>query len=164
MIRKAMCILAGATLLAGCETQDATQAEASVRSSADPESVLVRTSDLVWSDLGLVPGVDIAVLSGNPAGPGHYVVRLRFPPDTRMPAHWHPAVEYATILSGTLLLAMGEVEDPDLLETHTAGTFMVVPARQAHYGRSVDEVVIELSGPGPYEVVFVDDADDPRIQ
>ena len=124
--------------------------------------VMTQPSELVWADLGLVPGVQVVVLSGDPSKAGHYVLRLKFPPDTRMPAHWHPKVEYATILSGTLLLAMGEEEIAENLKAYPAGTFSVVPPRMAHYGRSVDEVIIELSGPGPYEVVFVNDADDPR--
>jgi quercetin dioxygenase-like cupin family protein len=124
--------------------------------------VAQRSSDLTWSDLGLVPGVQIAVLSGNPGEAGHYVLRLKFPPNTRMPAHWHPQAEYATILSGTLLLGMGTEEKPEGLEPYAPGSFLVVPPGMSHYGMSTDEVIFELSGPGPYEVVFVDDADDPR--
>jgi quercetin dioxygenase-like cupin family protein len=124
--------------------------------------VATRAGDLVWNDLGLIPGVKIAVLSGNPGQPGHYVVRLKFPANTRMPAHWHPLAEYATLLSGTLLLGMGEKEDPAALQPYLPGTFLVVPPRMPHYGRSEGEAIFELSGPGPYEVVFVNPADDPR--
>jgi quercetin dioxygenase-like cupin family protein len=117
---------------------------------------------LAWSNLGLGPGVQITVLSGDPSKAGHYVLRLKFPPNTRMPAHWHPQAEFATILSGTLMLGMGAEEKPEELQPYTAGSFLVVPPRMSHYGMSTDEVIFELSGPGPYEVVFVNDADDPR--
>jgi quercetin dioxygenase-like cupin family protein len=79
-----------------------------------------------------------------------------------MPAHWHPQAEYATVLSGTLMLGMGTEEKPEGMQAYPPGSFLVVPPRMAHYGMSTDEVVFELSGPGPYEVVFVNDADDPR--
>jgi quercetin dioxygenase-like cupin family protein len=150
-----------AALTVGC---DAVQ-----RGSVDPvnhyaasEMIAARASDLSWSDLGLVPGVQIAVLSGDPGKSGHYVLRLKFPPNTRMPAHWHPKVELATILSGTLMLGMGTEEKPEALQPYSPGSFLVVPPRMSHYGVSTDDVVFELSGPGPYEVVFVNDADDPR--
>ena len=129
---------------------------------AASEMVATRSSELSWSDLGLVPGVQIAVLSGDPSKAGHYVLRLKFPPNTRMPAHWHPQAEYATILSGTLMLGMGTEEKSEGLQPYSPGSFLVVPPRMAHYGMSTDEVIFELSGPGPYEVVFVNDADDPR--
>lgn len=162
MKKMTLYFLAGcAVLLVGQSAQGAA-AEAQAE-SAVPEMVALQPADLTWSDLGLVPGVQIAVLSGDPSQPGHYVLRLKFPPDTRMPAHWHPRVEYATILSGTLMLAMGEEEIAEDLQAYPAGSFLVAPPRMAHYGRSVDEVIFELSGPGPYEVVFVDPADDPRI-
>ena len=124
--------------------------------------VATGASDLVWNDLGLIPGVKIAVLHGNPGQPGHYVLRLKFPPNTRMPAHWHPRAEYATLLSGTLSIAMGEKEDPAALRPYAPGSFFVVPPRMPHYGKSEDEAILELSGPGPYEVVFINPADDPR--
>jgi quercetin dioxygenase-like cupin family protein len=79
-----------------------------------------------------------------------------------MPAHWHPRAEYATILTGALQIGMGEKEDSAALQLYAAGSFFVMPPKMPHYGKSQDETIIELSGPGPYEVVFVNPADDPR--
>ena len=160
MKRAARCAIACSVVLLGCQSRPP-QFDASSH-YATSKMVATKATDLMWNDLGLIPGVTIALLNGNPSQPGHYVVRLKFPPNTRMPAHWHPQVEYATILSGTLMLGMGEKEDPAALQPYTAGSFLVVPPRMAHYGKSEDEVTIELSGPGPYEVVFVNPADDPR--
>jgi quercetin dioxygenase-like cupin family protein len=159
-----LCVITVSLLLSACA---ATQPSAPGGFNAsghysDSRMVASRPQQLVWNDLGLIPGVKIAALHGNPTQAGHYVLRLKFPANTRMPAHWHPLVEYATIVSGTLLLGMGEREDPSSLQGYEAGSFFVIPPRMAHYGRSQDEVVIELSGPGPYDVVFVDPSDDPR--
>ena len=134
----------------------------SVATSSNDRAVIVRADSLSWADLGLIPGVKIAVLHGNPQDTGTYTLRLRFPAGTRMPAHWHPKVEYATLISGALRLGMGEREDSATTMLVEPGTFLVAPARMAHYGRAREETVIQLSGPGPYEVVFVDPADDPR--
>ncbi len=117
---------------------------------------------LEWNDLGLIPNVKIAVLQGNPGAAGYYTLRLLFPAGTRMPAHWHPRVEYATVVSGTVMLGMGEKEDTSAMTPFPAGSFILAPAKMAHYGRSADDVVIQLSGPGPYEITFVNPADDPR--
>jgi quercetin dioxygenase-like cupin family protein len=161
MKRAARCAVACSVALLGCQSRIPQQLDASSH-YATSKMVATRASDLAWNDLGLIPGVKIALLSGNPGQPGHYALRLKFPPNTRMPAHWHPQAEYATILAGTLMLGMGEKEDAAALQQYTAGTFFVVPPHMAHYGKSEDEVIIELSGPGPYEVVFVNPADDPR--
>ena len=56
-------------------------------------------SDLQWGDLtapGFAPGAKIAVLHGNPAGPGGFVLRLQFPDGYQIPVHWHPTGENAT--------------------------------------------------------------------
>lgn len=161
MKRTAFCAFASCVVLLGCESRQPSGLDASSHYPA-AKMVAMQASDLVWNDLGLIPGVKIAVLNGNPGEQRHYVVRLKFPPNTRMPAHWHPRAEFATILSGTLLLGMGEKEDLAAVQPYAAGTFFVVPPRMPHYGKSEDEVIFELSGPGPYEVVFVDPADDPR--
>ncbi len=134
----------------------------SVATSSNDRAVIVRADSLAWADLGLIPGVKIALLHGNPQDTGTYTLRLRFPAGTRRPAHWHPKVEYATLISGALWLGMGEREDSAKTKLVERGAFLVAPARMAHYGRAREETVIQLSGPGPYEVVFVDPADDPR--
>lgn len=158
---KRTAVIGCCVLLLGCASRQPPVLDTSAH-YASSRMVITQPTGISWSDLGLIPGVKIAVLHGTPAQQGHYVVRLKFPPNTRMPAHWHPQVEHATILAGTLLLAMGEKEDSAAVQRYTAGSFLVVPPRMAHYGKSIDETTIELSGPGPYEVVFVNPADDPR--
>jgi mannose-6-phosphate isomerase-like protein (cupin superfamily) len=124
--------------------------------------VIARPDSLTWMDLGLIPGVKLAVLQGNPQDTGSYTLRLRFPAGARMPAHWHPRVEYATVIAGELQLGMGEREDSTSTTLVGPGTFLVAPSRMAHYGWARRETVLQLSGPGPYEVIFVNPADDPR--
>lgn len=155
-------ILAILVLPMVCEAQQSATND-TAPNYAVSEMIAKLPSNLDWTDLGLIPEVQIAILSGDPSSEGHYVLRLKFPPETRMPAHWHPKVEYATIISGSLNLGMGMEEHADSMKVFPAGSFLVVPPETSHYGRSQDEVIIELSGPGPYEVVFVDDNDDPRL-
>jgi quercetin dioxygenase-like cupin family protein len=161
MRQPVVCALAYCVLLLACKSQAPANLDTSSHYAAS-KMVATRGGDVAWSDSGLIPGVTLAVLNGNPGQQGHYVLRLKFPPNTRMPAHWHPNAEYATILTGALQIGMGDKEDSAALQQYAAGSFFVVPPKMPHYGKSQDETIIELSGPGPYEVVFVNPADDPR--
>ena len=67
-------------------------------------------SDMKWADLpSLPPGAKIAVLEGpmNEAVP--FTARLKLPAGYQIPAHWHPATERITVLSGTFYMGMGDV-------------------------------------------------------
>jgi quercetin dioxygenase-like cupin family protein len=103
----------------------------SVATSSNDRAVIVRADSLAWADLGLIPGVKIALLHGNPQDTGTYTLRLRFPAGTRMPAHWHPKVEYATLISGALWLGMGEREDSAKTNAGGAGR---IPRRTSAHG------------------------------
>lgn len=71
------------------------------------------------------PGaVQIAVLYGDPAKPGLYVVRLKLPGGARVMPHTHPEeVRTLTVLSGTLYFGFGEQSDESKLTPYPAGTF-----------------------------------------
>ena len=74
----------------------------------------VSANSITWSDAnvpGFAPGMKIAVVQGNPDSAGLYTLRLSFPDGYRFPPHWHPMAENVTVLSGTLLVAMGERAD-----------------------------------------------------
>ncbi|HEU4747538.1 MAG TPA: DUF4440 domain-containing protein, partial [Gemmatimonadaceae bacterium] len=54
---------------------------------------------LTWTDLvvpGFPAGAKRAVLHGNPAGTGDYVLRLQFPDGFQVPVHWHAKAEHVT--------------------------------------------------------------------
>lgn len=60
---------------------------------------MVTPGTLKWSDVpSLPPGAKIALIEGpmNEAVP--FTVRIRFPANYRLPAHWHPAIERVTEL------------------------------------------------------------------
>ncbi|MFL5594657.1 MAG: DUF4440 domain-containing protein, partial [Gemmatimonadaceae bacterium] len=99
----------------------------------------VANSALAWSDFpreGFDPGMKLAVIQGDPAAKGPYVLRLQFPPGYRFPVHWHPGIENLTVVSGTFLLGMGNTADANALKTYAPGDFIYVPPRHAHFGGS----------------------------
>lgn len=105
---------------------------------------------------GFPTGMTIAAIHGDPnAASGVYVIRLQFPAGYRFPAHWHPNAENLTVLSGELLLAMGEQEDAAKLMSYKPGTFMYIPGKMAHFGGVKAATVIQLHGQAPFKIELV---------
>ena len=108
------------------------------------------------------PGAKMAVLEGDPTKEGSFVVRFQFPDGYHIPPHTHPKTERVTVISGALLLAMGENLDRSAARTLTAGTYGFWPAGMKHTAWSQGETVIQLHGIGPWQINYVNPADDPR--
>jgi quercetin dioxygenase-like cupin family protein len=107
-------------------------------------------------------GAKMAVLEGNPTKEGPFVVRFQFPDGYHIPPHTHPKTERVTVISGTLLLAMEENLDRSAAKTLIAGTYSFWPAGMKHTAWSEGDTVIQLHGVGPWQINYVNPADDPR--
>jgi ketosteroid isomerase-like protein/quercetin dioxygenase-like cupin family protein len=122
----------------------------------DPSTMELHTaSSLTWGDLtapGFAPGAKIAVLHGNPGGPGGFVLRLQFPDGYQIPVHWHPTGENVTIVSGSLSFAMGNTFDANALHTYGAGDFAYLPPGQPHYGQAHGATILQINGRGPFVI------------
>jgi quercetin dioxygenase-like cupin family protein len=111
----------------------------------------------------LPPGAQAMVLHGDPSKAGQlFVVRLRFPDGFKVPPHYHPVDENVTVLKGTLLLGLGEKIDTANAKALTAGSFSVMPKEVRHFAQAKGDAEIQVSGMGPFDVVYVNPADDPR--
>jgi hypothetical protein len=69
----------------------------------------VTPSELNWTDVpALGYGARIAVIEGplNEARP--FTVRIKLPANFKVQAHWHPAIEHVTVMSGTFNVGMGD--------------------------------------------------------
>ncbi len=102
------------------------------------------------------PGVEQANLVGDPAKPGPYTIRLRFPAGYKVPPHTHPDSREVTVLSGTWLTGYGEKYDSAALKALPAGSFYTEPAGVAHFVEVREAVVVQVSGTGPSGRRFVD--------
>jgi quercetin dioxygenase-like cupin family protein len=124
----------------------------------------IRPEDLVWKTFaGYPPAARIAVLVGDPTGPGPYAVRVTLPAGTRMAPHRHPEDRLYTVISGVFYIGRGEVFDEDKLEAFAPGSLIVLPGGQAHFhwAKSGDYVT-QVIAIGPLGLDYVDPADDPR--
>src|ERR1044071_7595202 len=107
-------------------------------------------------------GAKMAVLEGDPTKEGPFVVRFQFPEGYHIPPHTHPKTERVTVISGNLLLATGETLDRNSAKKLPAGSFGYWPAGMKHAGWSEGDTDIQLHGIGPWQINYVNPADDPR--
>ena len=114
-------------------------------------------NEMKWTPQGalVLPGLEQSLLVGDPAKPGPYTLRLKFPAGFKVAPHTHPDSREVTILSGTWYTGYGEKTDPAQLKTLPAGSFYTEPANVAHYVEVREPVLIQVSGMGPSGRKFV---------
>lgn len=142
--------------------EDIFNADASIAPAA--AHVLVPAGSIAWGDPppGLPAGAKVAVVSGDPAQAGPFIIRVTMPSGYKVPPHWHPAAENITVLSGTLAVGMGDTWDDAQLQNLATGSFVTMPADMRHYALARATTVIQLHGQGPFAISYVNPADDPR--
>lgn len=111
---------------------------------------IVTMDDMKWTPgTGMMKGLDVAVLSGDPSKSGPYVLRLRIPANTNLPPHYHGDIENVTVISGALWVGLGDTFDASKLKELGPGTFASIPANVHHYAMTKTETIIQIHGVGP---------------
>src|SRR6266545_1945351 len=131
----------------------------------DQEHIVVRADKIAWKAAppSLPAGAQIAALAGDPAKPGvPFTIRVKLPGGYKIPPHWHPTDENVTVLQGTLLVGKGEKFDPAATEELPVGSYMRMPKTMRHFALTRGETILQVHGIGPFEVHYVNPADDPR--
>lgn len=132
------------------------------------EHRIQRPDELTWQAAppALPPGSQIVVLHGDPsAKSGDFVLRLRAPAGYHIPPHSHPTNESLTIVSGALLYGMSGPADRSKAAALPAGSYAYLPANTPHtIWAGNDGVVVEVHGTAPFDLIYVNRADDPRKQ
>jgi hypothetical protein len=127
---------------------------------------MMATSDeLKWTDISSLPaGAKLAVIEGplNEAVP--FTFRLKFPANYQIPAHWHPAIEHVTVISGTFHMGVGDKLDQSNTKGLSAGSVAIMQPKTNHFGWTKEETVVQVHGVGPWAITYVNPADDPRKQ
>ena len=124
----------------------------------------VNPANLKWGPAppGLPAGARLAVLSGDPGKKGLFTIRLRFPAGYAVAPHHHPADELVTVIGGQLSLGMGKQPNRSKASNLVAGGYVVAPANMNHYAFTRAGATIQITSQGPFEIVYVNPADDPR--
>jgi hypothetical protein len=129
-------------------------------------STTAQAKPMKWMDAagaGLPAGAQMAVVSGDPGKAGAFKVQLKMPADYAVPPHHHPTDEIVRVKSGTLNYGMG-----DTLDKTNAGqltdpkTHVTMAAGMNHWVFTTEPTLVEVSGMGPFAIVYADPKDDPR--
>ena len=103
-----------------------------------------------------------ARIDGDPFKPGAaYTFRAKLPDGYSVPPHWHPMDENVTVIQGTFRIAMGRTFDREKLRDLPAGSFARLPKGEPHFNVMKGETIIQFHGIGPYDINYVNPADDP---
>jgi quercetin dioxygenase-like cupin family protein len=128
---------------------------------------MVTPGDVAWSPgpASLPEGARFMVLWGDPTAEGTFAMRIWLPPHYTIRPHSHPADENITVISGTFHMGLGEAFDRDEGRALPTGSFATMAAGTRHFAwTGPQETVIQLHGIGPWQITYVDPADDPRLQ
>jgi len=131
--------------------------------TAQDGHTFVTPSDLKWADVpAMGAGAKIAVIEGpmNEAVP--FMVRIKFPAGAKVPAHWHPAIEHVTVMSGTFNIGVGDNFDESKVMRFPPGAVTIMQPKTTHFAFFNEETILQVHGVGPWEVNYVNPADDPR--
>jgi quercetin dioxygenase-like cupin family protein len=111
---------------------------------------------------GIAAGTKVVVVEGpmNEAVP--FSMRLKFPAGTKIPAHWHPAIEHVTVISGVFNMGVGDKLDESKARALPAGSIAIMQPKTNHFGIMNEETIVQVHGIGPWQITYVNPADDPR--
>jgi hypothetical protein len=120
--------------------------------------VRITPAQIHWQDIPDGHGAQQAILLGDPAKPGMYVVRVKFPPHIMDLPHWHPMARYVTVLEGTWFAGTGDTFDPARAVPMKPGSVMLHPAKGVHWDGSggAETVIVQIIGEGPAGTTPVD--------
>lgn len=133
-------------------------------SAATPGMVIHPIAALAWTDgpATLPKGTKMAILEGDPAKPGVFTMRIKFPAGMHVAPHFHTQTEHATVMAGTLHVGMGDTFDKGATKSMATGSFGYWTAGMKHFAWMEGDVILQLHGQGPWTITYVNPADDPR--
>ena len=129
---------------------------AMAQAPADPAQLQWQVPDV------LPPGALLAVVSGDPTGPGESTLLLSMPNGYRIPPHHHPGYEHVEVREGRLLVGMGDRIDPKQTRALIVGDSATAPAGMHHWSIAEGRTVLAVTFNGPYTITYLRAEDAPR--
>jgi quercetin dioxygenase-like cupin family protein len=120
--------------------------------------------DVDWKPFpGFPPAARLAVLVGDPAQAGPYLIRVRVPSGVKLMPHRHPEDRVYTVMSGVFYIGLGDQFDGDKLNAYPPGSVIILPGDTSHFHWAKSgEYVTQVTAIGPLGLEYVDANDDPR--
>jgi len=127
------------------------------------DAMMMNPNEIKWGDPPpqLPKGAKIAVLHGDPGKEGPFTMRLKTPAGYKIAPHFHSQDENLTVVTGTVYLGMGDKMDMKGAHPLKAGGFHYLPGKTNHYAFSKGPSIIQVSGNGPFDITYINPADDP---
>jgi len=164
-MKRLIVLFVAVSLLAAGAQQKGASAKAGGSAAKPAEQVKTYSgNDLNWGPAPAVlpAGAKLAVLEGNPMQPGPYTMRLQMPAGYKISPHHHHAREHVTVISGEFLVGMGDKFDESKMSSFSPGAFAYLEPTVHHYAMAKGDTVIQLHGQGPWQIIYVNPADNPQ--
>jgi hypothetical protein len=97
-------------------------------------------------------GGQFAVISGDPAKPAPFVMRVKLPPGYTLSPYRLRNEEHIVVLAGTLQVGDGSAFDEKALHTLPSGSFISSAANEPHFARTRHGAVLQIFGMGPFAI------------
>jgi hypothetical protein len=127
-----------------------------------PLPKVIPPDTISWTALKVFPGAFAAVLSGDPEKEGPYKLLLKLPSNYQIPCNWQTATIYATVISGSFHIGVGDKFDRRKGKTISTGSSIVIPAKSHLFFWTTEEAIVQIHGNGPWGIHYVDPNKDPR--
>ena len=126
----------------------------------NPAAVIYKLPDQIpWGPINAA-GAQSAVVVGDPAKPGFYMVYNKWTKGNHFSRpHFHPNDRYIVVLQGTWWVGSGPKFDPANTTPMPAGSFVTHFAKQVHWdGAKDEEAWVLIVGEGPATLTRVEEA------
>ena len=127
---------------------------------------VITSEDIDWKSFAAFPpSVRLALVVGQPAEAGPYVIRVKVPRDVKLMPHSHPEDRVYTVISGVFYIGLGDRFEAEKLLAYPPGSVIVLPGNTPHFHWAKSgEYITQVSAIGPLGINYVNAEDDPRNQ
>ena len=125
-------------------------ASATAIADLDPKAINIQMPKEIKWVRNANGSAETAVLVGDPAKPGLYVVLQKWLPHNNSRPHSHPNDRFITVISGVWWVNTGAKYDPEGMKPVPAGSFVTHYGKEIHYDGAKDaDCVLQIVGIGP---------------
>ncbi len=120
--------------------------------------------DIEWKSFpAFPPSARLAIIVGDPAKAGPYVIRVKLPSGVKLMPHRHPEDRIYTVMSGVFYIGLGEQFDGDKVNAYPPGSVIVLPGDMYHFHWAKSgEYITQVTAIGPLGLEYLHAEDDPR--
>ena len=148
----------------GAAARRKTEGSTQLHPQGQAEFRAILSENMDWKPFpAFPPAARLAVVVGQPAMPGPYLIRVKVPGGVKLMPHLHPENRIYTVISGVFYIGLGDEFDADKLQAYPPGAVIVLPANTSHFHWAKSgEYVTQVTAIGPLGIEYLSAKDDPR--